>query len=192
MNDLPGRLARMLDSGEEDPSVLQELRTLDMRDNDVDGVLTVLQGLSPAHPLFEPVITALQEAQGNEAPRPMLNIDDFYRPGDESYELRWPLAPATAAVMPFPWETLDRKTQFFVLFQEWTRRELEATTARNMGDLDGARAAFEECLERADQLDVNELRARSYEDLAAVAADEDDEAAADRWLDAAEAARASA
>jgi hypothetical protein len=192
MNDLPGRLARMLDSGEEDPSVLQELRTLDMRDDDVDGVLTVLQGLSPAHPLFEPVITALQEAQGNEAPRPMLNIDDFYRPGDESYELRWPLAPATAAVMPFPWETLDRKTQFFVLFQEWTRRELEATTARNMGDLDGARAAFEECLERADQLDVNELRARSYEDLAAVAADEDDEAAADRWLDAAEAARASA
>ena len=67
-----------------------------------------------------------------------------------------------------PFEALDYKTQFYVLFQEWTRVENEATMARIRGDLGRARTLFEECLARAEQLDVPELKARSHENLASV------------------------
>src|SRR3954451_13824539 len=67
-----------------------------------------------------------------------------------------------------PFAELDHKTQFYVLFQEFTRRELEANTVRNGGDLPTAQALFAECLARAQQLDVAELRARSHEGLASV------------------------
>jgi hypothetical protein len=190
MNDLPGRLTRMIASGEEDAAVLDDLRNLEPKDDEVDAVLRILQDLSPADPLAGPILAAIDEMQAGQAPRPAMNIEAYYRPGVEPYELRWPLASSTAAVMPFPWEALDHKTQFFVLFQEWTRREMEASLARNEGDLDGARAGFEECLARAEQLDVDELRARSYEDLATVAEKQDDLAAVRHWLEAAQAVRA--
>ena len=64
---------------------------------------------------------------------------------------------------------LDRKTQFFVLFAECQRREAEGMFALNQGNLPTAEAAFEECLERARQIDVGELRARSLENLAKLA-----------------------
>ncbi len=40
--------------------------------------------------------------------------------------------------------------------------------ARNGGDRERARTLFEECLARAEQLDVSELKARSHENLASV------------------------
>jgi hypothetical protein len=175
MDDLEGRLDRMVASGEEDPDLMQAILSL-----------------SPADPRFKPIFGKLQSLQGDQPARPMMNIEDYYRPRGKPYELLWPLASPTARMMLVPFEGCDEKTQFFVLFQEWTRREAEASTARNAGDTNGARAGFEECLARAEQLEVDELRARSYEGLASVAEQDDDRTAARQLLEAAEAVRATA
>lgn len=121
---------------------------------------------------------------GSGAP---LNIADYYVPGDTGYELRWPLGAELGPAITF--DDLDRKTQFFVLFQEWSRRELEGMLLLNSGDSHGARAVFVECLERARQIEVRELEARSYEGLMRVAQLEGDRRAEADWLRKAAAAR---
>ncbi len=175
MDDLERRLERMLESQEIDESLLQEIMTL-----------------SPSDPAAARILARLQEAGADQGPSPMLNIEDYYRPGEGLYTLQWPLAPTTLAALPIPFDALDHKTQFFVLFQEWTRREFDATAALNAGGVDEARAIFEECLARADQLDVGELRARSYEGLYNVFGKSGDAGAAREALEAAMAARADA
>jgi hypothetical protein len=101
---------------------------------------------------------------GSEPLRP---IADYYVEGPGTYELQWPLSPELP--LPVPFEVLDRKTRFFVLFGEWTRREMEGMEILNRGQCDGAQMVFEECLGRAEQLGVAELAARSYEGLMRVA-----------------------
>ena len=76
-----------------------------------------------------------------------------------------------------------------MLFGEWSRRELEGSQALAAGELALAETIFQECLQRADQLQVAELRARSYEGLMRLAQRQGDRAAERRWLDAALAAR---
>ena len=134
------------------------------------------------------LIARLQELGAAEGPSPPMNIEDFYREGDEKYELRWPLHPSIP--MPVSFEELDRKTQFFVLFGEWTRREFEGMSALNAGNIEGAREIFEECLERGQSLDVQELVARSYEGLMRIADQEGDIDAARDWSQKATEARA--
>jgi len=175
MSDLERRLDAMLASDELDPGLINELMSL-----------------PPDYPGLDGILAKLNDAVGNEPVSPMMNIEDFYRPGMRPYSLHWPLAPSTQAFLSMPFEALDRKTQFYVLFQEWTRRDLEAHTASNGGDLRGARAIFEECLARADDLDVAELRARSHEGLADVYTKLDDRDGARRELQAAMATRAGA
>ena len=116
---------------------------------------------------------------------PPLNIADYYKPGPGKYELRWQLS----SPLPMPFEQLDRKTQFFVLFQEWTQRELEGMMLLNKGDLNGAERTFNECLERAKQLEVQELEARTYEDFMRVAQRRGDRNSERAWLAKATAAR---
>jgi hypothetical protein len=114
-----------------------------------------------------------------------LNIADFYREGPEKFTPRWPVwNPLDVA-----FDDLDRKTQFFVLFSDWTRRDLEGLSQLNSGALEDAEATFEECVERARQIGVNELVARSYEDLMRVAEKRGDAAQASEWSGKAEAAR---
>jgi hypothetical protein len=173
MDDLERRLEAMLASQELDPSLMQEILAL-----------------PPDDPAAARILARLTEVVGDQGPSPVMNIEDYYQPGEGLYSLIWPLAPATAAVLPLPFESLDRKTQFFVLFQEWTRRESEASMALVSGDADGASAGFEECLARADQLDVAELKARSYDGLRRVAELRGDRDAAQQALSAAMAARA--
>jgi len=153
MDDLERRVERMLEdpTQEMDPALIQEL-----------------MALPPGYPGLDRIIAKLTAAGGDQPASPPLNIDDFYRPGGEPYTLRWPLAPPTLALLSMPFDALDHKTQFYVLFQEWTRVENEATMARIRGDLERARTLFEECLARAGQLDVPELKARSHEHLASV------------------------
>jgi hypothetical protein len=116
-----------------------------------------------------------------------LDISDHYTPGPGTYELRWPLGPNLP--LPIPFDELDRKTQFFVLFQEWSRRELEGMMLLNTGDLNGAEAVFEECLGRAKQIDVGELEARSYEGFMRVAQRRGDRGAELAWVRKAATAR---
>ena len=153
MDDLERRVERMLaDRDQEmDPELIREL-----------------MALPPDHPGLDRIIAKLTAAGGSQPASPPLNIDDFYPPGEDRYTLRWPLAPSTLALLPAPFAALDRKTQFYVLFQEWTSAELEATMARSAGDLERARALFGECLARAEQIDVPELKARSHENLASI------------------------
>jgi tetratricopeptide (TPR) repeat protein len=151
MEDLERRLDRMLESQQLDPELVQEL-----------------MALPPDYPGLDRIMAKITAVVGDQPASPPLNIEDFYRPGEEPYTLRWPLARPTLAILPMPFEALDHKSQFYVLFQEWTRVELEATTARNGGDLERARTLFEECLARAEQLDVSELKARSHENLAGI------------------------
>lgn len=113
----------------------------------------------------EEIIALLQSLGADEGGSTPLNMEDHYVAGDTRFERRWPLGVA----LPLPFEELDHKTQFFVLFAEWTRREMEGGYALNNGDPAGAKATFEECLERARQLGVGELLARSHEGLARVA-----------------------
>ncbi len=117
---------------------------------------------------------------------PPLNIEDFYRDGSKLYKSPWPIA----ANLPVPFSQLDRKTQFFVLFQEWTRREMEGMMALSGGKLEEATKTFSECLERAQQIEVGELVARSYEDLGKVAEKLGDRAAGRDYSQKAAQARA--
>lgn len=121
---------------------------------------------------------------GSGAP---MNIGDYYTPGPGKYTLQWKLEPNVP--LPMPFDDLDRKTQFFVLFQEFSRRELEGMMLLNSGDVKGAAAVFEECLARAQQIEVRELEARSYEGLMRVAQREGDRKAEVEWLRKAAAAR---
>lgn len=120
-----------------------------------------------------------------------LNIEDYYEERDGStFQLRWPLSsdnPLKARGVPF--QALDRKTQFFTLFAEWQRRETDGLSLMSSGDLDEAEAVFHECVERANQIDVAELRARSYENLARVAERRGDQKGVGSWLQKAESAR---
>jgi hypothetical protein len=175
MDDLEVRLDRMLASQELDPSLMEEL-----------------MALPPGYPGLDRILTKLSAVVGDQPASPPLDIDAFYRPGATPYALHWPLAPPTLAVLPMGFEALDHKTQFYVLFQEWTRRELAANQALNAGDLTTAQAVFEECLARAEQLDVAELRARSHEGLATVYDKVNDRNAARREFEAALADRAGA
>ncbi len=120
---------------------------------------------------------------GSGAP---LNIPDYYKEGPDKYQLRWQLDHLP---LPVAFDELDRKTQFFVLFQEWTRRELEGMMLLNSGDADGAETVFDECLERAKQIDVRELEARSYEGFMRVAQRRGDRSAESTWMRKAVAAR---
>jgi hypothetical protein len=119
--------------------------------------------------LMDTIIKELTALMGDQA-EPPLNIADFYSEGDGSkYTLRWPLSSANPLPGGLQFANLDRKTQFFVLFAECQRREAEGMFALNQGNLPTAEAAFKECLERAGQIDVGELRARSLENLARLA-----------------------
>ncbi len=119
--------------------------------------------------LMDTLINQLTALMGDQAEAP-LNIADFYREGDGSkYALRWPLSPTNPLPPGLTFATLDRKTQFFVLFAECQRREAEGMFALNQGQLALAEAAFKECVERADEIGVGELRARSLENLARLA-----------------------
>jgi hypothetical protein len=123
---------------------------------------------------LDEVLAALTSLGANEIGNgPPLIIADFYREDTKPYKSRWPIA----ASLPMPFSQLDRKTQFFVLFQEWTRREMEGAMMLNSGELAEATSTFDECLERAQQIEVGELIARSYEDLGKVADKAGDRAA---------------
>ena len=91
-----------------------------------------------------------------------------------------------------PFDELPRQVQFSVLFGEWSRREMEGTSAMLEGRNDDARAAYRECLERAQQIGVKELVARSHERLARVASKLNDRALERQHLKAAITARAAA
>ena len=111
---------------------------------------------------------------------PALNIKDYYVDGTEPYSLLWPLSPNLP--LPMPFDDLDRATQFHVLWGENSRRLTEATALSSSGKLDEAEAAFRECLERADQLDVPVLKAKAYEGLMNVSQRRGDRQAAERYL----------
>jgi hypothetical protein len=149
-DDIEALLTDLFREGMLDEQTLAELRPL-VRDPARQGEL----------------LARLQELGGAAGPSPPLNIEDYYREGTEGFELRWPLHPSLPLANAFG--DLDRKTQFFVLFGEWSRREFEGMSALNRGDVDGAQEIFEECLDRATSLDVPELVARSYEGLMRVA-----------------------
>lgn len=121
--------------------------------------------------------------------QPLNNIESYYQPGAGSYELKWPLSPGLP--LPVRFDQLDRKMQFFVLFQEWSRRELEGNQALNSGDTTGATAIFDECLARAEQLEVAELKARSFEGMMRVAQKTGKRQDERKWVKAALAARES-
>ena len=174
MDDLEQRLDQILASGELNADRLDEIMAL----------APEIMSLPPDHPGRDRILAKLQGIVGDQPATPAMNIDDYYRPGLVPFTLQWPLAPQTLSVMPMPFEALDHKSQFYVLFQEWTRRELDANLARDSGDPRTAIPIFEECLARAEQLDVAELRARSHAGLASVYEMLEDRQAARRELQA--------
>jgi hypothetical protein len=111
------------------------------------------------------VMAELEALGASEGGKKQLIIADHYKPGEGMYELRWPVA----FPLPIPFDQLDRPTQFSVLFGEWSRREMESSYQLLNGDTVAAMSGFEECLERATQIDVPELIARSHEGIARVA-----------------------
>src|SRR5262245_1627414 len=75
---------------------------------------------------------------------PTRDIGDYYQEKPGRYQLRWPLEPGQVTAEMFG--VLDRKTQFFVLFTEWTKREFAGMQALNAGDTSGAEGIFNECI----------------------------------------------
>ncbi|MBN9661395.1 MAG: tetratricopeptide repeat protein [Acidobacteria bacterium] len=135
------------------------------------GVITreqiaIVCGGTNATEVLEGILELLRSVQANKLETsPPLNPEDFYREGSGTYEEKWHIQ----FPLPVPFDDLDRKTRFFVLFQEWSHRELQGLTALGNGQTAEAMTIFNECLARAEQLQANELAARSYEDLARVA-----------------------
>ena len=168
-SQLEAMIEKLLQSDQVDPELISQLSSL----ND------------PA--LIEKALAKLKEIGADEI-APIMNIADYYRPRNIKYELKWPLTTS----LPFPFDKLDEATQFHVLFAEWTRREMQGSFALNNGDLATAESTFNECLQRAEQLAVPELKARSYEGFMQIAQRAGDRASERKWITAAKNARAEA
>jgi hypothetical protein len=158
-------LEEFMKTGKLDPALLSRLQSL----NDEDAI--------------DRITTRLKQLGADEGASPPLVIEDYYKVSTAKFKLEWPLSPTLS--LPVPFDQLDRKTQFYVLFNEWTRREMEGMQALTSGDLAGAEAIFRESIGRAEHLEVAELKARSYEGLMRVAQRRNDRAAERKWLDAA-------
>src|SRR5215813_3362616 len=104
-------IEQLASSGTLSPELLQKIQAAMADESKLDELLNILKGM------------------GADQMGPPLNIGDYYRESNKSYTLRWPLG----VNLPMPFAQLDRKTQFFVLFQEWTRREMEGMMALNGG-----------------------------------------------------------
>jgi hypothetical protein len=170
--DTVSTLLERLSHGDFSPEVLDELRKLGRDPAQLDRIL---EGLRERGLLDQAAAT-----------NPMQPPEHYYVDKPGRFDLRWPLREQIG----IPFQTLDRKTQFLVLFNEWAQRELDGIQARDAGDLTGAETVFNECLERARQLDVDELVARSYEELMRVAEQAGDNEGAERWSNQARAVRA--
>ena len=176
MQDIDVLLRQLVQSGKLPPALVQ--------------MLTEAQN-DPSK--LAPLLDKLMALAGPSAPAP-LNIEDYYQERDgEAFELRWPLSQGNPLLTQgIPFTSLDRKTQFFTLFAEWSRREADGLMLMNSGDLAGAEAVFHEGLERARQIEVAELAARSHENLARVAERRSDQGGVRAHLEAAERARSAA
>ncbi|HYI87662.1 MAG TPA: hypothetical protein VEX61_11255, partial [Burkholderiales bacterium] len=129
--------------------------------------------------VLERLVSKLK-ALGGEAlgDRPLDDIADYYRPGPGLYDLVWPLGQKLAIAF----DELDRATQFTVLFGECRRRLAEAASLRNGGKLAEAESAYNECLARADQIEVHILKSDAYQGLLTVASKRGDRVSAKRYM----------
>ena len=87
------------------------------------------------------VMAELEAMGANDVGSQTLVIEDHYVEGPEPFRLRWPIQ----FPLPVPFDELPRQVQFSVLFGEWSRREMEGTSAMLEGRNDDARAAYREC-----------------------------------------------
>jgi hypothetical protein len=110
----------------------------------------------------------------------------LYRPGSGSLELMFPLPGDLASL---PWSSLSARNRFFVLVAAWALRETDGIQALRTGEFVQADEIFQECLIRAEHMQVPELITRSYEDLDELAVASGDETAAREWRAAAERAK---
>ncbi len=114
--------------------------------------------------------------------RPPPDPAALYQDGPEDFELLFALPEELSSL---PWGSLSRRNHFYLLVAAWARREADGIHLLKAGQLDQAGEAFQECLIRAEQVKTPALVVRSYEDLAELAAADDDEAAAGEWRAAA-------
>jgi hypothetical protein len=172
MSNMPEDLQQVLDKLLESGSISEE------------EVLSLRQAAGdPA--VLDLLLSQLKQEGADQIGPPPLNIEQYYHAGTTKYKLQWPLR----TTLPLPFDQIDHKTQFFVLFQEWTQRELDGITALNSGKTDAAKAIYDECLARAQQLQVGELVARSYEGLMRYAQKLSDQKAEREWSELAIKAR---
>ncbi len=96
------------------------------------------------------------------------------------------LSPLPGDLASLPWSSLSARNRFFVLVAAWALRETDGIQALRTGEFAQAGEIFQECLIRAEHMQVPELITRSYEDLGELAVAAGDEAAAREWRVAAE------
>ena len=162
-NKIEKMIKDIIDSGKMDPNMMNQLRSIMNNPEQVEAVIEQLKA-------------AGADEMGSGEP---LKIEDFYKEGSEKFDLNLPLNPYLDLPTPFP--ELDRKTQFYVLFNEWQTRETEGMMALNNGELDKAENIFQECITRSEQIDVPELKARSYEGLMRLAQKQGDRTSEKKW-----------
>jgi hypothetical protein len=110
----------------------------------------------------------------------------LYRPGSGSLE---PMFPLPGDLASLPWSSLSARNRFFVLVAAWALRETDGIQALRTGEFVQADEIFQECLIRAEHMQVPELITRSYEDLGELAVASGDETVAREWRAAAERAK---
>jgi tetratricopeptide (TPR) repeat protein len=133
-------------------------------------VMDVLDAMSPDE--RQDLMTAF----GVRPPR----FEDYYEEKPGRFELRWPLLARSP--LPRPFDDLDRRTQFALLFGDWWTRAREVQDALTRGDVAEAESICAECVERALQLDVGALLALSFEGHLQVAEKRGDLDARRAWL----------
>lgn len=171
VDNIVEKMIKDINSGKIDPNMMDQLKSIINNPEHVEAILEQLKA------------AGADELDGGA----LLEIEDFYREGSEKFDLNWPLN--TYLDLPTPFPELDRKTQFYLLFNGWQTRETEGMMALNNGELDQAENIFQECIMRSEQIDVPELKARSYEGLMRVAQKHGDRTSEKKWSEKAMEAR---
>ncbi|MEO5998089.1 MAG: hypothetical protein ABIN89_15195, partial [Chitinophagaceae bacterium] len=115
-----------------------------------------------------------------------LEWKEYYVDTYEEFEQLYPLSPGSEDLLKnneFTFSQLDRQTQFCVLFSDWIYDEFQGNMALGNNRLEEAKRLFEDCFNRAIQLNINILKARSVVGLLGIAEKQGDRPAQRKFIE---------
>jgi CHAT domain-containing protein len=115
-----------------------------------------------------------------------LQWKEYHVEGSKEFEQIYPLSPRQQDLLKdydVTFNELDQQTQFCVLFSDWVYYELQGNLALASNRLEEAKILFEDCLNRAVQVAINILKARSITGLLGIAEKHGDRSAQRKYIE---------